>query len=151
MPRIPLVFEKKTRWALDELDGESENFRSIYLSSKGYEEDIERLFREEEALGWMAELPIGGVQGPVVCREFGGGFGEGQNPIVHDGSHGVQVNQRIRTRDQIRMPGAGELRVLLAEFKAEGRKVFGALGDASKAHRRIKIRPEDWGVSSLPA
>ena len=65
--------------------------------------------------------------------------------VVHDGSNGVHVNHRIRPRDQVRSPGAGELRAILRSKAALGKKLFVVSGDVSKAHRRIKIRQEDWG------
>ena len=67
---------------------------------------------------------------------------------MHDASHGVQVNHRIKTQDQLRMPGAGELRALLAEQKENGKITFGLLGDASKAHRRVKVKRGDWGLQA---
>ena len=40
--------------------------------------------------------------------------------VVHDGTNGVQVNNRIRVRDQVRSPGAGELQALLRERQEVG-------------------------------
>ena len=44
MPRAPLIFEKKTRWSLEEP-------KSIV----GFESQVEKMFREEAAAGWMEE------------------------------------------------------------------------------------------------
>ena len=68
--------------------------------------------------------------------------------VVHDASHGVQINHRIRTQDQLRMPGAGEIRALLGEYRETGKTTFGLLGDASKAHRRVKVHQRDWGFQA---
>ena len=64
--------------------------------------------------------------------------------VVHDGSHGVHVNHRIKTRDQVRIPGRGELETLLVEMKADNWRSAAIIGDAQKAHRRVKVRKEDW-------
>ena len=68
--------------------------------------------------------------------------------VVHDASHGVQVNHRIKVLDQVRYPGAGEVRQLLYERRQEGKRGFAILGDASKAHRRIQVLPRDWGLQA---
>jgi hypothetical protein len=68
--------------------------------------------------------------------------------VIHDGSNGVHVNHKIRVRDQVRCPGAGELRTLIAERASRGLRSFAILGDASKAHRRMKVRKSDWGYQA---
>ena len=68
--------------------------------------------------------------------------------MVHDGSHKVHVNHRIKVRDQIRCPGAGDVRTILQERGAVGARSFGILGDVSKAHRRVKIAERDWGYQA---
>ena len=40
--------------------------------------------------------------------------------VIHDGSNGINVNHRIRPKDQQRAPGAGELRTLLQEYRGRG-------------------------------
>ena len=61
--------------------------------------------------------------------------------MVHDATHKVQVNNSIRVRDQTRSPGAGEMRTLLREWqeRRDGAKMLAVIGDAPKAHRRIKV------------
>ena len=48
----------------------------------------------------------------------------------------------------MRYPGAGEVKAILLERRSEGRRGFALLGDASKAHRRVAVRPEDWGLQA---
>ena len=45
--------------------------------------------------------------------------------IIHDGTHGVQVNPRIIQRDQVRNPGVAELRYITKSASARGKSVFG--------------------------
>lgn len=69
--------------------------------------------------------------------------------VVHDGSNKVLVNHRIRPKDQQRSPGAGELRTLLREKRAGGKVLWALVGDVAKAHRRTKIREEDWAFFGM--
>ena len=123
--------------------------RKNYASAEGKEAEILKLFREEAAYGWMQEL-----DDDVAMQRYGGTLHVGslgaveekdKVRVVHDGSHGVQINHRIRIRDQVRYPGAAELETLLKERRYLGKKGFAVIGDAHKAHRRIKIRSSDWG------
>ena len=154
MPRTPEVYAKKEKWSLEEdtLDTrwEVENYKSM----KGYEDDVKKRFEEEEILGWMKEMPDEEAQ-----REFGNTLHlaglavveeKDKIRVVHDGTHGVKVNQRIRVQDQTRSPTAGELRTLLKERYSEGEnnKHILIVGDVSKAHRRVKIRRADWGYQA---
>ena len=151
MPRTPQVFDQKTKWALDEdfegAHAEVENYRSLH----GYEADVKRLFEEEARLGWMKEmtdeqaqkeygqnLHVAGLAVVVERDKF---------RVVHDGTHGVKVNPRIRVQDQAKSPTAGEIRTLMVERHGGtgGSRQFVLVGDVSKAHRRVKVRRQDWG------
>ena len=70
---------------------------------------------------------------------------DGSYRVVHDGTHGVAVNSAIRVRDQIRSPGAGELRTLLQELQGP---CFGLTGDVTRAHRLSKVATQDWGLQA---
>ena len=71
--------------------------------------------------------------------------------LVHDATNNkVQENNRTGVRDQARSPGAGEMRTPLREWQERrgGAKMCAVTGDASKAHRRIKVKEEDWGYQA---
>ena len=123
-----------------------------YASVRGHEEAVLKLFREEEAQGWMKEM-----DDQVARKIFGKNLRvaalgvvaeKAKIRVVHDGSHHVEVNHAIRPRDQQRCPGAGELRTLLRERRLSGLRGFAVVGDVSKAHRRIPVRPSDWGFQA---
>ena len=63
--------------------------------------------------------------------------------LIHDATHGVRVNHRIKCRDKLRAPGAREKKQVLLEAMDRKERPFSIVGD-KKAHRRS-------GVSSLPA
>ena len=150
MPRTPLVFEEKVKWSLTEEIDDVQHEVLNYKSTKGHEKEVEMLFREEAGLGWMVEM-----DDDKAKEEYGGdlhiaGLGVVEEKdkirVVHDGSHGIQVNHRIRVRDQTRSPTAGEIRTLMRE--RDDQKQLIIVGDVSKAHRRVKIRRQDWGFQA---
>ncbi len=69
----------------------------------------------------------------------------GKKRIIHDGSHDILVNHRIRCLDKLRMPGGRKKRYLLKKFKKKGDVVFSLIGDFGKAHRRFKYVREECG------
>ena len=68
---------------------------------------------------------------------------DGSYRVVHDGAHGVGVNARIKVRDRIRSPSAGDARALLRELPGT---FFGLTGDVQRAHRLVKMAEQDWGA-----
>ena len=81
------------------------------LMVKMEEEDFIQAFGENRAVAALAVL----VEDEVT----------GKKRVIHDGTHGVMVNHRIRCRDKVRMPGPREKRALLEEYEAG--KQFGSL------------------------
>ena len=69
----------------------------------------------------------------------------GKKRLIHDATHGVRVNHRIRCRDKLRAPGAREKQQLLLEMMERGEAAFSVVGDISKAHRRFKHCEEEQG------
>ena len=152
MPRTPKVFEEKTRWKLDEAEDPGVAEKSNYKSLEPHRDAVEKLFREEQGLGWMIEM-----SDEEAKQEFGDRLHvaalavveePGKIRVVHDGSNAVLVNHKIRPRDQTRAPGAGEVRAIMREKAVSGKKLFALAGDVAKAHRRIKVRRADWGFQA---
>ena len=72
--------------------------------------------------------------------------------IVYDATHGVNLNHRIRVRDQVRMPTWQDLARIMEEAKEDGHGVHFALKyDVSKAHRRVPVIEEEWGLLACRA
>ena len=163
LPRSPLVFEEQVKWNLEEDPLQPHRLeKSNYPSAKEYvdhlrshleaeveeglvekmsREDFVKEFGENRAIAALAVL----VEDPVV----------GKKRVIHDGSHDVQVNHRIKTRDKIRMPGAREKRFILEKLKVKGEVAFSLIGDFGKAHRRFKYQRSEqgflgWWMSQSP-
>ena len=106
-------------------------------------------FEEDVAEGLMLKMSL---------RAFKAKYGEhraiaalaedesvGKKRMIHDATHGVRVNHRIRCRDKIRAPGAREKKQLLREMMEARQVAFFVVGDIAKAHRRFKHRVEEHG------
>ena len=125
MPRTPAVFDEKTKWKFDHLDGEPDRAVLSYTSTLCFEEKIEALFREEEKLGWMVEMRDEDAEKKYGKNLHLAGLGVVEEKekirVVHDGTNGVGVNNRIRVFDQVKSPycrgdkgpDAGEVRKTL--------------------------------------
>ena len=61
--------------------------------------------------------------------------------FVHDASNSVRVNHRIKVRDLIRCPGAGELKYLMPERRENQQRSCTVLGD-------IRVLAEQVGCRS---
>lgn len=70
---------------------------------------------------------------------------DGSYRVIHDGTHGIKVNSRIRVRDQLRNPTAGDLRTLLQVLPGA---FFALTGDVKRAHRLVRVAEQDWGLQA---
>ena len=150
LPHTPALYELQTAWRLHDdplITAALEN--PNYKSVEEFAEQVELQFREEQALGWMDELSDeafltkygtnSAISALAVLQE------KDKLRVLHDGSNATRVNYRIRCRDRQRMPTVKEKHTLLAEQRRARQYAFALLADASKAHRRIKVCPREWG------
>ena len=132
LPRTPSAFERQVEWALkyDPLVACLKE-RPNYPSAKEHEAHLRSHLEEEVKEGLMDRMSR---------PEFEQKFGEeravaalavlvedeitGKRRVIHDGSHGVRVNHRIRCQDKLRMPGGREKRFLLNRFRRARDVVF---------------------------
>ena len=63
---------------------------------------------------------------------------------LHDGTHYVQVNNRIVIYEQLQYPGPQDTSGVVREVRETGESLFTLSADISAAHRRVKVRREDW-------
>ena len=153
MPRTPAAFEKQTEWSLvDDPTEECELARSNYPSAAEHEGHLRSHLEAEVKEGLVEKLEV---------EEFERRFGPdrtvaalavlvedeetGKKRVIHDASHGVRVNHRIRCQDKLRMPGGREKRCLLEKFEKAKDVVFSLIGDFEKAHRRFKYCSREHG------
>ena len=156
LPRTPHMFEEQTSWRLeDEPLMKEEVWRSNYSSAEDHLEFLRGHFEEEVREGLMERISLeeaGRRYGDkiaisslaVLVEESHGN----KRRVIHDASHGVKLNNRIRCRDKLRSPGAREKQYLLAHYADKGTTLFSLVGDISKAHRRFLHAPEERGLLS---
>ena len=154
LPRTPHMFEEQTKWRLgDDPLMKEEVWRSNYASAADHGEFMKAHFEEEVREGLMEKMTLAEAQACygdklaisslAVLVEEGHG---GKRRIIHDASHGVKINHRIRCRDKLRSPGAREKQYLLAHYSGRQAPLFSLVGDISKAHRRFLHAPEERGL-----
>ena len=71
--------------------------------------------------------------------------------LIHDATHGVHVNHKIKVRDVDEAPSAKDLKRLQAAKSRRKRGVHGLAADAKHAHKLVLIRPQDWGLQACRA
>ena len=153
LPRTPHVFEEQLKWPLENSPWEASlAWVPNYSSVEEHADFAREKFEEDVREGLMAKMTMG---------EFLERYGEhtaiaalavivedeelDKKRIIHDATHGVRVNHRIKCRDKLRSPGAREKKHLLREHEEEGETAFSVVGDIAKAHRRYKHAAKEHG------
>lgn len=151
LPRVPAVFDKKLKWRqYREEDCEPGLERDNYLSARDHASLVQKQFEAEAALGCMLEMPMDDAKQKFGERLALASLGaiskkDGSVRVIHDGTHGVGVNQAIVVRDQLRTPTAGDLQTVLQLLPGAW---FGLTGDVARAHRLVRVAEEDWGLQA---
>ena len=149
LPRTPQVFARREKFRkLDASPFQAimDNYTSAELSS----EQLEEHFRADEQKGRMLPTTEG-----AVAQEYGPGrllvaaMGAVEKPNgdirpLHDGTHGVNLNNRIRILDKLETPGPDEVLEMVSLARDSGEAVFAISADISQAHRQVKVRRKDW-------
>ena len=145
---MPAFFLPKTKWRnYAETVVAEDSCRENYVSARQQAKVAQEQFEGEARLGAMLEMPMS-----EAVEKFGKSLAiaslgalekrDGSYRVIHDATHGLDVNSAIRMRDQVPTATAGELRALL---QTEPGVTFGLTGDVKRAHRLVKIDPLDWG------
>ena len=132
---------------------------SLQLSMENYRSGpeaaqiLQAQYQEEEQEGRMFPLSMAEAQrryqGPDlriaaqgILEKPGGGY-----RIIHDATHGVNVNNQITICNRLENPGPREISTIMkVSEEAQERVIFGITGDIAKAHRRFVHSEQDWGV-----
>jgi hypothetical protein len=64
--------------------------------------------------------------------------------VLHDGTHGVRINNSISLHDRTRMPTASDIRACMCECSDTGKTYLSMQADVRMAHRRVLHRKSDW-------
>ena len=157
MPRTPAIFNRKVRWRKYDVTDECLDMLN-YKSATEAEEDLENQFKEEEALGMMFPVTLAVAKqmypGKLLRIAAQGAIRKSDNSYrpIHDATHGVCVNNSIKPRDQLSMPGPAEAAASMQISREDFPGVhFSIAADISKAHRRVKRKQADWGLLACRA
>lgn len=155
MPRVPDVFEKKTKWALpaeDEHETGGERWADNYASARERPHKVREQFEKEVAEGLIVKVPVAEARARWPGRLAVAALGAIQKAadkdewrIIFDATHAVHVNHKIRVKDQVRCPTWGDVGRLLEVLGEDHPVRFALLYDVERAHRLIPIDPRDWG------
>ena len=149
LPRTPHVFEEQLKWPLENSPWEASlawvpNYSSVEehadFARDKFEEDVREGLMAKMTMGESLErygehTAIAALAVIVEDEELD------KKRIIHDATHGVRVNHRIKCRDKLRSPGAREKKHLLREHEEEGETAF----SVAKAHRRYKHAAKEHG------
>ena len=160
IPRVPEVYEEKTRWNLsDPTPGvwHGEAVRENYLSAKGHLEKVREQVDKDLAKGdiiamdlqearkrYGSTLKVASLAAVPKDPEWE------QVRVVHDATHGVEVNHHIKICNQMRFPLFDDLEAAMAQFlsEADSRRLCMAF-DYKGAHRLIPIHESEWGKQAF--
>ncbi|CAE7417322.1 unnamed protein product [Symbiodinium sp. CCMP2592] len=124
-----------------------------YRDGAEVEKALEEAFTKEEAEGRMFPLSLAEAKtrfpGPAlrIAAQAVIPKPDHEFRVVHDGTHGVHVNNEIVMLDRLESPGPREISsIQKLGMVAEEKVLFGLVGDVKKAHRRYLHHPEHWGV-----
>ena len=145
--RMPAVYERKETWRkLDE--SEYDPLMKNYASVAGNEEVILKQFRAEQELGMMSEMDeqLAKDSFPNLLIAAQGCIQKADESwrVLHDGTHGIRLNNSIALHDRTRMPTASDLRSCMCECAETGKTYLSMQADVRMAHRRILHRESDW-------
>ena len=153
MPRTPAAFEEQTTWRLEDDPfaiplQESANYSSVAEHAEWVRQHLEEEVRE----GLMEKIAVKDLENRYGKNVAIASLAVIYDPIsekrrlVHDATHKVRVNHRIRCRDKLRMPGPREKFYLLDKYRQSGEVPFSIIADVSKAHRRVRHKSEEHGL-----
>eukprot|EP00438_Fugacium_kawagutii_P035385 Skav201844 [mRNA] locus=scaffold484:280511:282334:- [translate_table: standard] len=153
LPRTPAIFEKQTKWSLE--DDPSVEWclaKENYVSAAEHKEHLRKHLEAEVDEGLMSKVDekvfeerYGRRRAVAALAVLVEDEVSGKKRIIHDGTHGIGVNNRIHCKDKVRMPGPREKRAVLEEMSAEKEVVMALVGDFEKAHRRFLYQESERG------
>ena len=128
LPRTPHVFEEQLKWPLENAPWEASlAWVPNYGSVEEHREFAKAKFEEDVEEGLMAKMSLGdfldhyGIHTAIAALAvIVEDEAKDKKRIIHDATHGVRVNHRIKCRDKLRSPGAREKKHLLREHEEAG-------------------------------
>ena len=160
--RIPAAYDSKGKDDDDRVPSEwDEDFeqsrRDNYSSATSRIEMVRSHVEEDIKKGWVAAMSLRDAQlryGEELQIASLGAVPKDQLwsdvRVVHDGTHGIQVNTKISQPNRMEFPQFDDLQAALGAFKeaAPLKKLLVAF-DIKAAHRLIPVQEQDWGLQAF--
>ena len=162
IPWVEPVYEKKDKRAEDfappvwNEDDKTANLRSNYSSARDHMEKVKRHIEADVEKGWMIRVPLAAAQ-----EEYGedlqvaslGGVPKDKEwndvRVVHDGTHGLQVNTQIHQPNKMTFPQFDDVDCAMRALRSDNPAARALLAfDVKSAHRLIPIHRRDWGLQA---
>ena len=152
--RCPAIWPKKTKWRLapDIFQEEEDLLRENYSSAGENVETLREEFSKQEKNHMMIRTTFAKAKArykdrlrvaPMAVIDEGS-----SKRVIHDGTHFVHVNHSIRVPDLELYPTAADVAAAITADSGDAQKYFALKSDISKAHRRIPVSEEDWGLQA---
>ena len=155
IPRTPAVFEQKEKWRLpyEKAETTHQSWVPNYKSATEQMVALKKKIAEDVIAGRMIRMTYGEAKRRFGDKVLLGALGlveEGPEKfrLVHDGTHLILMNNRIRVLDKVSSPMVNDLAAELAEIEEERMRHLGLTWDFEGAHRIVLVAEEDWGLQA---
>ena len=160
VPRIPEVYEEKVKWPLpaaSEVSWSEEQVRDNYKSAAEHLDKVQVQVDKDIAAGHVVKVPLAEARQRYGSRLKIASLGAvpkdvdwSEVRVVHDATHGVEVNHQIRLCNRMRFPLFDDLEAVMGQFIQEAEPNRLAMCyDFKGAHRLVPIHPDDWGLQAF--
>ncbi len=160
--RVKEVYEPKSKGEEDVLptswqEETESNVRNNYASAVSHLELVRQHVMEDVEKGWIVTMPLDEAKakfGDELQITALGAVPKDQQwsdvRVVHDGTHGIQLNTRISQPNKMEFPQFDDLQAALGAFqRASPAKRMLFAFDIRSAHRLIPVQPSDWGLQAF--
>jgi hypothetical protein len=155
MPRTPAVYEKKDSWRIKYVDPSTiaKSWAPNYKTARERQEVIEAKVNEDLAAGRMIKMSYAEAKAKYGEDLLLGALGLVEEALdkfrlIHDATHKVLINNRIRARDMLPSPIVYDIAAEMASIEAQGVPHLAIVWDFKSAHRLIQVDPRDWGLQA---
>ena len=144
----PFVWEEESSGPID---------RDNYRSAKEHMSLVRDHIEEDVQKGWIVKMDrkeaeriygddlqiasLGAVPKDVAWSDV---------RVVHDGTHGINVNVKIHQPNKMEFPQFDDLHAAMREFQKHdpGKRILFAF-DIKSAHRLVPVQQQDWGLQAF--
>ena len=146
---VPQVFSFKDKHRTLDVTA-LEYDRGNYKSAEASADLLQQKFEAEERLGRMVPTTISSLRAErpdadIRVASMGAIVkADGTARPIHDGTHGVNVNNQILIKNQLSVPGPAEVAFVARQPVEQLVPYFSLSADVSAAHRLCKHRECDW-------